>query len=98
MRDVDYPNDHSVVENLVDQPEFAPPRGIRARQLASKWLADAMGAVGEWTADELPTSDGYRFGQQVGQRPLGCFRQLDAIRHRGSRPAARISSVTSSSV
>ncbi len=56
-----------------------------------------MRVVGEWAADKFPARDGYRLGQGVSERILSGPGQFDPVGHPGSRPAARISSVTSSS-
>ena len=96
MRDVDDPNDNSVVEDLVDHPEFAPPGRVSTLQLVAKRLSDAIRTFRERTSNELPARHGHR--QEIGQRILRSFRQLNLIGQRGSRPVARISSVTSSSV
>jgi hypothetical protein len=98
MCNMDDPDDDSFVEDLVDHPELAPPRRIPALELIAKWLAHAIWIFRERSSHEFPTRDGYRLGQEVGQRLLCSFRQLNAVGQRGSRPAARISSVTSSSV
>ena len=42
MRDVDDPNDNSVVEDLVDHPEFAPPGRVSTLQLVAKRLSAAV--------------------------------------------------------
>jgi hypothetical protein len=42
MRDVDGPHDDSIVEDLVDHPEFAAPGRVPPFQSIAKWLADAM--------------------------------------------------------
>jgi hypothetical protein len=98
MRDVDDSHDDSFVEDLVNHPVFATPSRVAPLQLTAKRLADTVGILRERTSEEPPTHDGHRFGQEIGQRHLRGVGQLDAISHRGSRPAARISFVTSSSV
>lgn len=62
MRDVDHADDDPFVENLIDHPEFASPCRVPPLQLIAKWLADAMGILGERTADELPTRNSCCFG------------------------------------
>lgn len=57
------PHDHPILEYLIDHPKFASPCRVSARELIAKRLADAVGMLGEWTANELPTSDGDRFGK-----------------------------------
>jgi hypothetical protein len=47
MRYVNDPHDHPIVEYLVDNSKFASPCGVSARKLISKWLADALGILGE---------------------------------------------------
>lgn len=98
MRKVDDPDDNSFIENLIDHPEFTPTRRVPPLESIAKRLTDAVGILREWTSNEFPTRDGHCFGQEISERLLRSFRQLDPIGHCGSRPAARISSVTSSSV
>ncbi len=98
MCNVNDPDDDSFVEDLVDHPEFSPSGGVPSLQLTAKWFADAVRIIGKRTSDEFPARNGYRLGQEGSQRLLRSFGQLNLIGHRGSRPAARISSVTSSSV
>ncbi len=62
MRNMDDADDDSVVENLVDHPEFAAPRGVPPLQLTAKWLANAIRILRERTSNELPTCDGDCFG------------------------------------
>jgi hypothetical protein len=62
MRDMDHAHDDSLIENLIDHPEFAPAGRVPPFQLIAKWLADAMGILGEGTSDEFPTRDGCCFG------------------------------------
>lgn len=98
MRDVDDSHDNSILEDRVDHPEFTAPRRVASSKLIAQRLADAVRMLRERTANELPAGDGHGFRKFVGECPLGRPGQFDAVGHRGSRPAARISSVTSSSV
>lgn len=95
--DVNDPYDDTVVENLVEHPEFASPGRVPALKLIPQRFSYPVRIFGERATDEFPACDGDRLGKAAGQRVLRSPGQLDAISHCASRPAARISSVTSSS-
>ena len=62
MRDVDDTNDHVLVEDLVDDSEFASSRGKPPLQLTPKRLADSVGILRKRTSNEFPASDSDRPG------------------------------------
>lgn len=98
MRDMDDADDHPFVEDPVNHAKLAPPRRVPTLQLITKWFAHSVGILGERAPNELPTRNCRCLWEDLGERILRSFRQLDSVGHCGSRPAARISSVTSSSV
>lgn len=59
---MDDPDDDSLVEDLVNQPELAPTRRISPFESITEWLADAIRNLREWTSDEFPTCDGHYLG------------------------------------
>lgn len=63
--DVDYADDNTVVENLVDHSEFAAPGRVATLQLITQRLSNSMRIVGEWATDEFPTRYSHRLRQDV---------------------------------
>lgn len=61
MGHMDDPDDDTVVEDLIDHPELAPPRRVASFQLAAKWFPDAVGILSEGAANECPLCNGHRF-------------------------------------
>ena len=98
MGDLDDAQHDPVIENLIDHPELTSSCRVSPFELSAKWLTDLVGIFGQWAANELPARGCDRFWKSLGERPSGSTGQLDAICHLGSRPAARISSLTSSMV
>lgn len=98
MRDVDDTDHHLVVDNLINDSEFASPRRVPPLELITEWLTHPMGMVRKRTSNELPARDCHGFWEIVRESPFRRLRQLHAIGHRGGRPAARISCSTSSRV
>lgn len=91
-------DDHPVFENLVDNPEFATPCRVSALKLIAQRLTYPMGIVRQWASNELPARDRVNLRKHISQSPLRGSGEFDTIGHYRNRPAARISSVTSSSV
>jgi len=73
------PYDYPVIENLVNNPEFATPCRVSTLELIPQRLTYSMRIVRQRAPNELPAGNRHHLRQLVSQSPPRGAGEFDAI-------------------